>query len=189
MEAQAVNGSGLSGIVNLRQRFPLMGIVVITEKNDDAGHVRALQEGADHFLPRSVSLSVLSATVGALFRRVHVHVDARQEPVRVWKFNRRSQVLSGPCGTRINFSDRESAILTMLFLNPHFPVSTERLLHALNMSVEIFDPHRVDTIIYRIRKKLNQGSGAAFEIRNIYGQGYMCIGSEGDAVFHVWDGQ
>jgi DNA-binding response OmpR family regulator len=47
-------------------------------------------------------------------------------------------------------------VLTTLFLSPYFPVSAEHLLHALNITAELFDPHRIDTIIYRIRKKLNR---------------------------------
>lgn len=188
MDGRPVNGSGLSGIVSLRQRFPLLGIVALTDHGDEHGHVRALQDGADHFLPRPVNLSLLQATVKALYRRLHIRMEPPREQLQVWRFNRRTQVLSGPDGLRLGFSDRESAILTTLFLSPHAPVSTEQLLHSLNMTADIFDPHRVDMIIYRIRKKLRQKKNVAFEIRNVYGQGYLCVGLEGEAVFYVWDG-
>ncbi|EJL92619.1 response regulator with CheY-like receiver domain and winged-helix DNA-binding domain [Herbaspirillum sp. CF444] len=189
MDAQPVNGMRLSSIANLRQQFPQLGIVAMVEKSNEQSQVNALHDGADHFLHKPVNLSILSATVVALFRRLHIHVESLKEKIQVWRFNRRSQILSGPSGVRIVFSDRESAILTMLFLSPHFPVSTERLLHSLNMSTDIFDPHRVDTIIYRIRKKLSFRQDCSFEIRNVYGKGYMCVGSEGEAVFYVWDGR
>jgi two-component system OmpR family response regulator len=189
MDAQPVNGAFLSGIVNLRQRFPLLGIVAMTEKDNEKNHVRALQDGADHFLPKSVNLHILLATVMALYRRLHIRMESLDERIQVWKFNRRSQTLSGPSGVRIIFSDRESAILTTLLLNPNVPVTTARLLHSLNVPMEMFDPHRVDTIIYRIRKKLPRGKEASFEIRNIYGKGYMCVVSEGESVFYVVDGK
>ena len=189
MDGQPLNRSGISGIANLRQRFPQVGIVVAGIGKDHQNHIQALQDGADHFLPKPMNLDVLTAIVSVLFRRMHIHVESIPETERAWKFNRRSQILSGPSDVRLAFSSRESAILTTLFLSPHFPVSTERLFHSLNMSTKIFDPHRIDMIIYRIRKKLRLLAGPTFKICNVYGQGYLCVGSDGDATFYVGDGQ
>lgn len=174
-------------IANLRQTFPMLGIMVIADSFDETTHARALHDGADYFLYKPIKDSVLHATIFSFLRRLHI-LPAPLDAVAAWRLYRHNGTLVSPGNERIALSDRECAVLTALFLSPHFPVSSERLLHALNMKADIFDPHRIDTIIYRIRKKLNQLSHPRFEIRNIYGKGFICVGTEESAVFYVWDG-
>lgn len=173
-------------IANLRQKFPTLGIMVIADSFDETAHARALHHGADYFLYKPLKDSVLHATIRSFLRRLHI-LPAPPDTVAAWRLHRRNGTLVSPGNERISLSDRECAVLTTLFLSPHFPVSSERLLHALNMTADIFDPHRIDTIIYRIRKKLSQLRQSRFEIRNIYGKGFICVGTEESAVFYVWD--
>ena len=174
-------------IANLRQRFPMLGIVVIAENFDETAHAKALHDGADYFLHKPLKETVLLATIRSFWRRLHVLPD-RSLTAESWSLYRRNGTLIGPGDERITLSDRECAVLATLFLSPHLPVSAERLLHSLNMTPEIFDPHRIDTIIYRIRKKLHQLRHSSFEIRNIYGKGFICVGIKESAVFYVFDG-
>ncbi|MCA1326878.1 response regulator transcription factor [Herbaspirillum sp. alder98] len=175
-------------VANLRQRFPMLGIVVLAGMRDEASHARVLHDGADYFLYKPIKDSVLLATIRSFMRRLSILTDAVVNTDESWRLHRRNCMLGGPSGERISLSDRECAVLTTLFLSPNVPVSSERLLQALNMATDLFDPHRIDTIIYRIRKKLRQARQGGLEIRNVYGKGYICIGSEESAVFYVWDG-
>lgn len=175
-------------VADLRQKFPLLGIVVIADNGSEAAHENALHDGADYFLHKPVRDSVLLATIRSFIRRLHIRHAPTSGPPEAWSLYRRQGTLVSPHNERLALSDKECAILTTLFLSPHFPVSSEQLLHALNITAEIFDPHRIDTIIYRIRKKLAQLVHTRFEIRNIYGRGFMCVAMKEGAVFYVWDG-
>ncbi|MFJ3045606.1 response regulator transcription factor [Herbaspirillum chlorophenolicum] len=181
-------GEFLPLIANLRQKFPTLGIVVIAENVDETAHARALHDGADYFLYKPIKDSVFLATIRSFLRRLHILPDSALNTAESWRLHRRNGTLISPGNERITLSDRECAVLATLFLSPHFPVSSESLLHALNMAADIFDPHRIDTIIYRIRKKLNQLSHSTFEIKNIYGKGFICVGMKESAIFYVWDG-
>lgn len=178
-----------SEIFRLRHRFPLMGIVVITGKFSSTDHVQALKDGADHVLSTPLNRSILSATIEALSRRMKICSIPSVEKKNIWKFDRQSGTLIGPQEIKAAFSDRESALLAALLMSPYFPISRDRLLQILNISSDIYDPHRIDTIIYRIRKKLNAVKSLPFEIRNIYGQGYICIRTDTESDIYVWDGK
>lgn len=181
-------GEFLPLIANLRQKFPMLGIVIIAEHVDESAHARALHDGADYFLHKPVKDSVLIGTIRSFLRRLNIFPAPALDSNDSWRLYRRLGTLVSPGNERIALSDKECAVLTTLFLNPRVPVSSERLLHSLNMAADIFDPHRIDSIIYRIRKKIRQFSHSRFEIKNIYGQGFICIGAEESTVFYVWDG-
>ncbi|MBO9538091.1 winged helix-turn-helix domain-containing protein [Herbaspirillum sp.] len=166
----------------------MLGIVVIAENFEKANHAKALDDGADYFLHKPIKDSILLATVRSCLRRLHIFPAPALDTHEAWRLYRHNGILVSPGNERITLSDRECAVLTTLFLSPHVPVSSESLLHALNMAADIFDPHRIDTIIYRIRKKLERLSGSKFEIRNIYGKGFICVGAKESAIFYVWDG-
>jgi DNA-binding response OmpR family regulator len=148
-----------------------------------------MEDGADYFLPRPVSAPILKAMLVSMFRRMHIVNQASDVGASDWVFNRRKRILVSPSGQQASFSERETAILAMLFMSAHAAVSTERLLQSLNMTSALFDPHRIDTIIYRIRMKLKKIGNAQLEIKNLYGQGYICIDREVNARFYVLDGQ
>src|SRR5450830_1881455 len=139
-----------SEIFQLRHRFPLMGIVAIAEKFSIEDHIRAFKDGADHVLSKPFSLPILSATIEALSRRLKICSIPAEEKKNIWKFDRQSGTLIGPRELKAAFSDRESALLAALLMSPYFPISRDRLLRILNISSDIYDPHRIDTIIYRI---------------------------------------
>lgn len=166
----------------------MLGIVVIGENVSEAVQEDTLHDGADYFLPKPIREGLLLATIRSFLRRLRIlHLPAAGT-TEAWTLYRRHGTLVSPHNERVALSERECAVLTTLFLNPHFPVSTEHLMHALNITAEIIDPHRIDTIIYRIRKKLAQLAHTRFEIRNIYGRGFICVAMKEGAAFYVWDG-
>ncbi len=166
----------------------MLGIVVIAENTGSVAHEMVLHDGADYFLHKPIKDSVVLATVCSFLRRLHILHAPTANTIEAWALYRRNGTLISPSNERIALSDKECAVLTTLFLSPYFPVSAEHLLRALNITAELFDPHRIDTIIYRIRKKLNRLTHARFEIRNIYGRGFLCVGTKEGTVFYVWDG-
>jgi DNA-binding response OmpR family regulator len=175
-------------VADLRQKFPMLGIVVIGENISEAAQEKTLHDGADYFLHQPVREGLLLATIRSFLRRLHILQTPAPGNTEAWTLYRRNGTLVSPHNERLALSDKECAVLTTLFLSPHFPVSAEHLMHALNITAEIIDPHRIDTIIYRIRKKLAQLAHTRFEIRNIYGRGFICVAMKEGAAFYVWDG-
>jgi DNA-binding response OmpR family regulator len=175
-------------VADLRQKFPMLGIVVIGEQLSEDAQEKALHDGADYILHKPIRQGLLLATIRSFLRRLRILHAPAAGSAEAWTLYRRRGTLVSPHNERVALSERECAVLTTLFLSPHFPVSAEHLMHALNITAEIIDPHRIDTIIYRLRKKLGQLAHARFEIRNIYGRGFICVAMKESAVFYVWDG-
>lgn len=168
------DGNALPELADLRQRFPSMGIVVVTGRIQLQDRVRSLGSGADYYLTKPLKLPELSATLTALSRRLRTAPGTAAPAQVTWKFDRKTGNLTGPEGITLTFTDRESRIFSALLESPHFPISNTRLLQTLGVLNDRLDTHRVDALVYRIRRKLRALPGVPIGIRNIYSEGYIC---------------
>lgn len=168
------DGNALPELADLRQRFPAMGIVVVTGRIQLQDRVRSLGNGADYYLTKPLKLPELSATLTALSRRLRTGHGTAAPVKASWKFDRKTGNLTGPEGITLTFTDRESRIFSALLESPHFPISNTRLLQTLGVLSDRLDTHRVDALVYRIRQKLRALPGVPIGIRNIYSEGYIC---------------
>lgn len=174
LESTLPDGSSLPELSSLRQRFPAMGIVIVTARLDLQDRVHVLCSGADYYLTKPVKLPELSATLAALARRLTTSGERMSAADIFWWFDRKTGKLTGPEGTKMAFTDRESRILTALLQNPYFPISNQRLLEALGVLNSAIETHRVDMLVYRIRRKLRMLPRPPISIHNVYNEGYVC---------------
>jgi hypothetical protein len=69
-----------------------------------------------------------------------------------WAFNRRSGRLSSNGSVALQFTDKESIALAALLQSPNYPVSHTQLFDLLRSGGEEYDAHRIDALIYRVRR-------------------------------------
>ncbi|OZI42231.1 transcriptional regulator [Bordetella genomosp. 5] len=162
-------------IPGIRQRLPGLGIIVLTARTHFDDQIRALTDGADYYLIKPIKLPILTATLTALARRLAAqarHACAKAAPG--WVFDRAASLLLRPSdGASIKLTDREGTVFSLLLQNPTFPVRHQALCHALGIPDYAFDPHRIDSLMYRVRKKLLQVADSPFSIRNVYAEGFL----------------
>lgn len=60
-----------------------------------------------------------------------------------------------------------------LVANACKPVDRSGLIERLTADVEAFDPHRLDMLVYRLRRKCEQASTHPLPLRAVRGVGYM----------------
>jgi len=54
-------------------------------------------------------------------------------------------------------------------------VSRETLIAALTPDIYDFDPHRLETLIHRLRRKVSSGTREALPLRALHGVGYVMV--------------
>jgi DNA-binding response OmpR family regulator len=174
-DAGLPDGSLLPELASIRQRFPSMGIIILTATTRLEDRVRGMSDGADYYLVKPVKLEEISATLTALARRMKTapHQSTRQS--ERWIFNRKSGRLSNDDALSLQFTDKESTALAALLQSPNYPVSHEQMFDLLRSGAEEYDAHRIDALIYRVRQKLRSLDDSPIQIRNIYGEGFLML--------------
>lgn len=157
----------------LRAKVAEIGIVMLTARSEPHYQVRGLSEGADAYLAKPVDIDVLAATLYSLARRLHPASAASAD--HGWRLGADGWCLLSPDGHPVALSQLESRLLAPLIESPNRVVSREALIQAVTANVHTYDPHRLDTLVHRIRKKVIRVLGTPFPLNAVPGQGYVLV--------------
>jgi DNA-binding response OmpR family regulator len=165
------DGSGLDVIKLLKEKNNDAGIIVISANNSIDDKVRALDMGADDYLPKPFHLSELNARLKALFRRK--------------KFSGKNEIVFGALtlfpdeikvlinNKTIEFTKKEFEILYFFISNANKSITKEAIASHIwgdhFTKVSSFD--FIYAQIKNLRKKLIENTGIDY-IKTIYGMGY-----------------
>src|SRR5690606_23820747 len=135
---------------------------------------------ADAYLAKPVEIDLLAATLHSLARRVQ-HLQSA--PVaRDWRLDSNGWCLLSPAGDSIALTKGERRLLQPLFAAAGDVVARETLIAALTDNVHDFDPHRVDSMIHRLRRKVVAACGAQLPLQAVHGEGYVFNAGAGAAL-------
>jgi DNA-binding response OmpR family regulator len=175
-DASLPDGSMLGELSRIRSAFPAMGIIVIT--GNLRAHEQCMTDGADYYLTKPVSLSVLGVTLNALERRLMTLYNAKPDSL-VWVLDSAKRNFKSNQGFQLDLTAKEGVVLSLLIQSPKLPVRHARISKALGYPDSIYDQHRIDVLLYRLRKKLLRIPGGIFQIRNIYAEGFLLVSNSG----------
>lgn len=164
------DGDGAALIARLRAASPDLGIVVLTARDTTSDKVSGLRDGADHYLGKSVDLDELAAIVGALSRRA----GALAAPVveTVWRLQLGPRLLCAPGFDPIKLSHQDCIVLQALMVCAGEIVSRQQIVAALGERYLDYDQRRLDTQMRRLRRKVEQATGAPLPLRTARNAGY-----------------
>jgi DNA-binding response OmpR family regulator len=148
-----------------------VGIVMLTGRQAATDRVFGLNIGADAFLPKPVDSSVLVATLRGLARRLNTPQDA--EVQNGWALDRSGWHLCAPGGAHVELTAAERQVMMRLASAAGQPVSRADLIAELSDRAEEFDPHRLDVLIHRLRRKVAAATSIALPLRALRGSGYL----------------
>lgn len=147
-----------------------VGVVMLTGRGSTPDRVRGLSEGADAYLAKPVELDLLAATLHSLGRRLH----ATPSPgTPGWRLDANGWRLLAPNDRTVELTRTERSVLSQLLAAEGETVDREALIASLTPDVFDFDPHRLETLIHRLRSKVRAATGLQLPLRAVHGVGYV----------------
>ena len=130
-------------------------MLLVTSRVEDEDVVEALNAGADDYLDKPLSPTVLEARVRALLRRAYEHTTT---------------VLRD--GETIAMTPKEFALARLLFRNTHRALSRTYLLETIWGNEPHLNSRSLDMHISRVRSKLNLRPQNGYRLTPVYSYGY-----------------
>ena len=165
------DGSGLDFIRQVRQ-VSQAHIICLTALDQEIDQVIGYEAGADDYMVKPFSLSVLAMKVQAYFRK---HSQAEGQTVtsgdlqvslpqmRVWKL-----------GQEISLTKNEWKMLCLFLEHPRQILSKNQMLEQLfDNEGDFVDANTLAVNIRRLREKIEDDSKSPSYIKNIRGMGYL----------------
>lgn len=162
--------SGLEVCTRLRADGVWTPILVLTAKDQESDETDSLDSGADDYLRKPFSLSVLVARCRALARRGPVQLPAEVRVGDLVLDPRRRSVRRGP--VHVPVSRREFALVEYLARNVDKICSKEEILEAVWGAERRRDPNVVEVYVGYLRRKLDEPFGVESLI-TVRGRGYV----------------
>ncbi len=164
---------GLNGfriVSQLRAADVWCPILVLTAKSGEWDEAESLDSGADDFLMKPVSTTVLVAHVRALLRRTRLGGlrDLQVGSLTLDLVRHRCRVGED---TQVQLSARETEVLAHLMLHPDEVVTKDDLMEAVWGPTFAGKRNIVEVYVRHLRHKLDDGRGDVM-IETVWGSGY-----------------
>ena len=170
---------GLTLCKALRRSGPNMDtpVLMLTARGEESDTVLGLESGADDYLAKPFGVRELVARVRALLRRPRAMavsgLDAADRPIRVHDVEidpaRRRVRLRGH---DVELTAQEFKLLHVLASHPGIVFSREALLSRVWPDQTFVTPRSVDTLVKRLRKRVESDTEAPALVLTVWGAGY-----------------
>ncbi|NUS60335.1 MAG: response regulator transcription factor [Lysobacter sp.] len=167
------DADGFSVAQAVRALMPNIGIILLTGHGATAEQVRGLSQGADAYLVKPAQIELLAATVHSLARRLRGVPAAPATQPQKWQFDAGDWCLIAPAGHTIPLTKTEHRVMARLASTLGQLVTREQLVAAVADDVHDFDPHRIESLIHRLRRKVLAHCGEPLPLKAIHGKGYV----------------
>ncbi len=158
---------GFEVLNELRQNHILTPVIMVTARGEDYDQLRGFESGADDYVTKPFSPTLLMARIESVLRRVGKSVDSELYLGNMKIDNaRRSVHLSG---REIELTKREFDLLFFFASNENRILTREQLLNGVWGYNFEGDIRTVDTHVKQLRIKLGEDSSS---IKTVYGVGY-----------------
>ncbi len=168
------DGSGLDFLREIKADFPAMPVILLTANDTDMDIVEGLEQGADDYITKPFSLSVLRARVNTQLRRAAAAESAEEKGQFrtdrfLFDFERMSFCVNG---VPVDLSKTEQRLLRLLVENRGITMSRGKLIeHIWTDGAEFVDENALSVTVKRLRDKLE----AQDYIKTVYGIGYSWV--------------
>ena len=165
------DGSGLELLREVKENMPGIPVILLTANDTDLDIVDGLERGADDYITKPFSLSVLRARVNTQLRKqasnhknVSIHIDL---------FHFDFEAMTFYVGdSKVELSKTEQKLLRLLVENRGRTMTRGDLVDRIwTDGAEYVDENALSVTIKRLRDKL----GAQKYIKTVYGIGYSWV--------------
>lgn len=165
------DGSGLEAVRYARERSSVH-IICLTALDGEIDQVMGYESGADDYVTKPFSLSVLTLKIRAFFSRQEGNFADIAEYGKLKIDLTSMKIWNGE--DEISLTKNEWKLLRLFLQNPGQVLSKNQILeYALDTEVNFSDENTVAVNIRRLRSKIEEDSSRPKYIKNIRGLGYV----------------
>lgn len=151
-------------------------ILMLTARREESDKVLGLESGADDYLTKPFGMRELVARVGALTRRARAPIaegDASPRPVSIHgvELDPSKRAVQAR-GQAVEVTRQEFSLLYLLASNPGIVFTRERLLSKIWQEQAYVTGRSVDTLVKRVRRKIEVDPAVPRLILTVWGDGY-----------------
>ena len=162
------DGSGLDFLKEIKADREQLPVIMLTANDTDADIVAGLEQGADDYVTKPFSLSVLRARVNTQLRKAGAAPSSEAYEDDTYHFDFKSMEFRAK-GELVELSKTEQKLLRTLVENAGRVVKRDQLIDAIwTDGAEYVDENALSVAVKRIRDKLD----ASDCIKTVYGLGY-----------------
>ncbi len=136
----------------------------MTGRGETSDRVRGLSEGAD-------ALALLVAIVHSIARRLQ-DLPAAIAATAHWYMDREGWCLISSAGHGVPLTRAERRVVSCQPEHAGAVIGRDALIAMLTDNVFDFDPHRLDSLIYRLRRKVAEACVEPMPLAAVHGEGY-----------------
>ncbi|MBE6359881.1 MAG: response regulator transcription factor [Treponema bryantii] len=172
-----LNLPGISGFEFLERikkssKIPNQNITILSARDADEDIIKGLDIGADEFITKPFSPSVLVARIKANLRRNSLSIQT-EDIITFGEYT----ILLNSCvlkkgSKKIPLSNKEYEVLEYLAKNPNISLSPETIYSNV-WKVEFGDITAVAVYVQRLRKKIEENPNDCKYIKTDFGKGYI----------------
>ena len=165
------DGNGLDLVREIREKKLSYPVILLSANDTDSDIVKGLELGADDYVTKPFSLSVLRARVNTQLRKSEPLAVGEVVTIGGYYFDFARMIFSID-GEEVSLSKTEQRLLKMLVSNRGITLSRDDLIDRLwTDGAEYVDENALSVAIKRLRDKLK----AKDYIKTVYGLGYMWV--------------
>lgn len=178
LDVMLPGASGFDLLRALRARGTLP-VIMLSARNEEADRVLGLELGADDYVAKPFGRPELLARIRAVLRRSAIAptpvAAARPEALTFagWRLDLRSRALTDPEGAAVDLSGAEHDLLLVFLEHPGRVLGRDQILEMSRGRLAAPSDRSVDTLVSRLRRKLEPPEGTAPVIKTVRGSGYM----------------
>ncbi len=160
------DGDALDLVKEIREKGSRIGIVMFTAMDSTKDRIDGFQFGADHYVSKPVRMEELSGLIRVLSWRV--------SGPNSWLLSTSNWALSTPDNAVISLTTQEFSFLRILIESgSRIPISRDQIVEKMGKDVEKYDSRNLDTLVLRLRKKVEDACGHPLPLKTVHGTGYL----------------
>ena len=171
------DGSGLDLLKEIKKQKASLPVVLLTANDTDRDIVQGLETGADDYITKPFSLSVLRARVNTQLRKIGEGAGDGSGRIFTdgsWSFNFDKMIFTHN-GKQAELSKTEQKLLYYLIQNAPNTTTRDFLIDRLwSDGEEYVDENALSVTVKRLRDKLELGG----KIKTVYGIGYAWVSGD-----------
>lgn len=165
----------------IREKSKAVGIIMLSAKDMDEDVLSGFISGADDYMKKPVSTTILLAKVEALYRRivnsaapVSAPEPAVQKDEKIFEVNETAKVITKR-KIRLNLSPIEFKILKFFIDNPNKIITRDELLKSIWGENFTTGSDIVNVNIKRLRQKIEDDPASPMFLQTEWGVGYKWV--------------